>query len=65
MQRARRNGSTHEYSKRMAERENGRGCGGCGKERVKRVVARGEWRVGEWSVVSDEGEGGGADWRFV
>jgi len=49
----------------MAERENGRGCGGCGKERVKRVVARGEWRVGEWSVVSDEGEGGGADWRFV
>ena len=24
-----------------------------------------EWRVGEWSVVSDEGEGGGADWRFV
>jgi len=26
---------------------------GCGKERVKRVVARGEWRVGEWSVVSD------------
>jgi len=38
----------------MAERENGRGCG---KERVKRV-ARGKWRVGEWSVVSDEGEGG-------
>ena len=30
---------------------------GCGKERVKRVAARGEWRVGEWSVVSDWGEG--------
>jgi len=36
----------------MAERENGRRLWGCGKERVRRV-ARGEWRVGEWSVVSD------------
>ena len=36
-----------------------------GKSEAGGGEASREWRVGEWSVVSDEGEGGGADWRFV
>jgi len=36
-----------------------------GKSEAGGGEASREWRVGEWSVVSDEGVGGGADWRFV